>query len=67
MRVFSFVLDLLARKGLVRGKKLGIDASTMKANAALKTIVRRDTGEGYDVMLQRLAKESGMPHPPRKT
>ena len=64
--VFSFVLDLLARKGLVRGKKLGIDASTMEANAALKTIVRRDTGEGYDAMLQRLAKESGIATPTKE-
>jgi transposase len=61
--VFSFVLQLVAKKGLIKGKKLGIDASTMEANAALKTIVRRDTGEGYDVMLQRLAKESGIATP----
>jgi transposase len=64
--VFSFVLQLVAAKGLIKGRKLGIDASTMEANAALKTIVRRDTGEGYDAMLQRLAKESGIATPTKE-
>jgi len=64
--VFVFVLQLLAKKGLIKGKKLGIDASTMEANAALKTIVRRDTGEGYETMLQRLAKESGIATPTKE-
>ena len=64
--IFAFVLQLLAQKGLLKGKKLGIDASTMEANAALKTIVRRDTGEGYDAMLQRLAIESGIATPSKE-
>ena len=64
--VFSFVLHLVARKGLIKGKKLGIDASTMEANAALKTIVRRDTGEGYNAMLERLAIESGIATPTKE-
>jgi transposase len=64
--IFAFVLRLLTQKGLIKGKKLGIDASTMEANAALKTIVRRDTGEGYAAMLQRLAKESGVATPTRE-
>lgn len=61
--IFLFVLKLLAEAKLVKGKRLGIDASTMEANAALKTIVRRDTGEDYDAMLKRLAAESGIETP----
>lgn len=61
--VFQFVLKLLAKAKLLNGKRLGIDASTMEANAALKTIVRRDTGEDYDAMLKRLAQESGIETP----
>jgi transposase len=61
--VFTFVLRLLSEQGLLRGKKLGIDASTMEANAAMRNIVRRDTGEGYKDMLKRLAKESGIETP----
>jgi transposase len=61
--VFIFVLRLLSVQGLLRGKKLGIDASTMEANAAMRNIVRRDTGEGYKAMLERLAKESGIATP----
>ena len=64
--VFSFVLQLVAKKGRIKGKTLGIDASTMEANAALKTIVRRNTGEGYGAMLQRLAKESGIATPTKE-
>ena len=61
--VFTFVLGLLSEKGLLQGKKLAIDASTMEANAAMRSIVRRDTGEGYKAMLERLAKESGIATP----
>ena len=60
---FTFVLRLLSERGLLRGKKLGIDASTMEASAAMRSIVRRDTGEGYKAMLERLAKESGIATP----
>jgi transposase len=61
--VFTFVLDLLFKQGLLRGKKLGVDASTMEASAAMRTIVHRETGESYKDMLKRLAKESGMETP----
>ena len=61
--IFVHVLRLLAEKGLLQGKRLGIDASTMEANAALRNIVRRDTGEGYKAMLTRLAEESGIATP----
>jgi hypothetical protein len=53
----------LAEHGLVRGDRIGVDASTMEANAALRTIVRRDTGENYRAMLERLAAESGIATP----
>ena len=61
--VFAWVLERLAEHGLIRGDRLGVDASTMEANAALRTIVRRDSGEGYREMLKRLAKESGIATP----
>jgi transposase len=61
--IFSWVLQRLAEHGLIQGERIGIDASTMEANAALRAIVRRDSGEGYREMLQRLAKESGIATP----
>lgn len=61
--VFAWVLQRLAEHGLIKGDRIGIDASTMEANAALRTIVRRDTGETYREMLQRLAAESGIATP----
>jgi len=64
-RVFSWVLALLAREGLVRGKTVGVDATTLEANAALRSIVRRDTGVGYTEFLESLAKESGIETPTR--
>lgn len=61
--MFVHVLELLAQAKLLESKNLGIDASTMEANAAMRSIVRRDTGEGYRAMLERLAKESGIATP----
>jgi transposase len=61
--VFTWVLERLAEHGLIKGERIGVDASTMEANAALRTIVRRDTGEGYREMLTRMAKESGIETP----
>jgi hypothetical protein len=57
------VLRRLAEHGLVKGDRIGVDASTMEANAALRAIVRRDTGEGYREMLRRLAEASGIATP----
>jgi transposase len=62
-KVFTWVLERLAEHGLIKGERIGIDASTMEANAALRTIVRRDSGEGYREMLARMAKESGIETP----
>lgn len=61
--MFVYVLRLLEKAHLLGGKYLGIDASTMEANAAMKSIVRRDTGESYQQMLLRLAEESGIKTP----
>ena len=61
--VFTWVLTRLADHGLIKGERIGVDASTMEANAALRAIVRRDSGEGYREMLKRLAKESGIGTP----
>lgn len=65
-RVFQWVLELLAKEGLLRGKTLGVDATTLEANAALRSIVRRDTGEGYEQFLTGLAKSSGIDTPTRE-
>jgi transposase len=61
--VFGWVLALIAKHGLVKGERIGVDASTMEANAALRTIVRRDSGETYREMLKRMAEESGIETP----
>jgi len=61
--IFTWVLQRLAEHGLVKGDRIGVDASTMEANAALRSIVRRETGEGYREMLKRLAAESGVETP----
>jgi transposase len=62
-KVVGFVLKLVAERGLVKGERIGVDGSTMEANAALRSIVRRDNGETYRVMLERMAKESGIATP----
>ena len=63
--VFTWVLEQLAAAGLVQGKTVGIDATTLEANAALRSIVRRDTGEDYTAFLTRLAEASGIATPTR--
>ena len=63
--VFTWVLQRLADTHLVQGQTIGIDATTLEANAAMRTIVRRDTPEAYDAWLTRLAEASGIPTPTR--
>ena len=58
--VFTFVLGEVAKRGLLKGKTIGIDATSLEANAAMKSIVRRDSGESYMEYLRRLAKEGGV-------
>jgi transposase len=62
-KVFVFVLSLLEKQGLLRGKSVAIDATTLEANAAMKSIVRKDTGEGWKQYLQGLAKAEGIENP----
>lgn len=64
--VFSWILERVSQAGLVRGETVGIDATTLEANAALRSIVRRDTGESYEEFLTRLAKASGIATPRRE-
>jgi transposase len=65
-QVFAWALELLADAGLVKGKRIGIDATTLEANAALRSIVRRDNGESYEEFLKGLARQSGVETPTRE-
>src|ERR1700704_4353466 len=58
--ICSWVLQRLAQSGLIKGKTIGVDSTTLEANAAMKSIVRRDTGESYMAYLQRLAAAEGV-------
>lgn len=64
--VFDWVLKLLAKEKLLDGKSVGLDASTLEANAAMRSIVRRDTGQKYNEYLTDLAKASGIETPTRE-
>lgn len=64
--VFTWVLGVLVDKGLLRGKTIGIDGTTLEANAAMKSIVRRDDGRTYQEYLGDLAKASGIETPTRQ-
>jgi transposase len=64
--VFTWILQRLADAGLVKGKTIGIDATTLEANAALRSIVRRDTGDTYQEFLTQLAQASGIATPTRE-
>ena len=63
--VFTWILQVLATADLITGKTIGIDATTLEANAALRSIVRRDSGETYQEFLTRLAQASGIETPTR--
>jgi transposase len=64
--VFRWVLKILAEEGLVEGKTVSIDATTLEANAALRSLVRRDNGQKYDEYLKGLAKAAGIENPTRE-
>ncbi len=64
--MFQFILKVLANHSLIEGKTVGVDSTTLEANAAMRSIVRRDSGEGYQQFLQRLAQESGIETPTRE-
>jgi transposase len=65
-KVFQWVLGVLADRGLLKGKKVGVDATTLEANAAMRSIVRRDNGASYEEFLTDLAKQSGIETPSRE-
>jgi transposase len=62
-QVFAFVLQLAQEKGLLRGKTVAVDATTLEANAAMRSIVRKDTGEDYQTYLKRLLAAEGVENP----
>ena len=64
--IFSWILEILAGRGLLKGNTLGVDATTLEANAALRSIVHRRTGESYDEFLKKLAEESGIETPTKE-
>src|SRR5208337_3117908 len=64
--VFGWVLGVLADRGLLKGQRVAIDATTLEANAAMRAIVRRDTGASYEEFLTGLAKASGIATPTRE-
>jgi transposase len=61
--VFTWVLRLLDEKKLVKGKTVGVDSTTLEANAAMKSIVRRDTGDDYETYVKQLMAEEGIEEP----
>jgi transposase len=61
--VFAFVLRMLVERGLYKGKTLAVDATMLEANAAMKSIVRRDSGEGWKQYIRRLAQQAGIENP----
>ena len=65
-KVFTWVQQRLVDADLLKGKTLAIDATTLEANAAMRSIVRRDTGESYQAFLTGLAKASGIETPTRE-
>lgn len=64
--VFRWVLQILGEEGLVEGKTVAIDATTLEANAALRSLVRRDNGQKYDDYLRELAQAAGIENPTRE-
>ena len=66
MEVFAFVLCLLSDSDLVDGKRIGVDATTLEANAAMKSLVRRDTGQAYEDFLSGLAESAGQAAPTKQ-
>src|SRR5215213_8670064 len=65
-KVFLWVLGVLADRGLLKGRTVGVDATTLEANAAMRSIVRRENGASYEEFLTDLAKQSGIETPSRE-
>lgn len=62
-QMFAFVLQIAHTKKLLDGKTVAVDAPTLEANAAMKSIQRKDTGEDYKEYLRRLAQDAGLDDP----
>lgn len=62
-KVFTFVLKVAVEHGLLKGKTIAVDATTLEANAAMKSLVRRDTGEDWKAYVRRLAEAEGIKDP----
>ena len=64
--VFRWVIKILVQEGLISGQTVSIDATTLEANAAMKSIVRRDNGQSYEEYLKGLAQAAGIENPTRE-
>jgi transposase len=64
--VFSWVLKILSKEGLVSGRTISVDATTLEANAAMRNILRQDNGQSYDDYLKELAQAQGIENPTRE-
>ncbi len=62
-KIFAMALEALMKAGIVKGQTIGVDATTLEANAAMRSIVRRDTGQSYNDFLDDLAKAEGVEEP----
>ena len=62
-QVFNLVLGIVDKHGLLKGKVVGVDSTYLRADASMKSIVRRDTGQGYNAYLERLAQDAGIVQP----
>ena len=66
LAVFAKVLEILKKEKLLKGKKIGVDASTVEANAAIRSIRRKIDGKRYEAYLKALAKQSGLEDPTKE-
>ena len=64
--MFRWILRILEEEGLVQGQTVSVDATTLEANAAMRSIVRRDSGQRYEEYLRELAQTAGMENPTRE-
>ena len=65
-QVFRLVLGIVESKGLLRGKVAGVDSTYLRADASMKTIVRKETGDDYATYLKKLCEAQGIENRTRK-
>ncbi|MGB0716809.1 MAG: transposase [Phycisphaerae bacterium] len=61
--VFTFVLSIAVKKKLLKGKSVAVDSTFIEADAAMKSIVRRDNGDDWKEYLRKLMAEEGIEDP----